>query len=1187
MSILGYGASFGQMSGSYTVGGSLPDFADIQEACDSIMSLGLNGAVTIEIRNGTYNETVVLDSAPGISMTNSLTFKSENNDSSLVIIAGGTGTAFEAHVPYLTFEHLSFTGTSNSNALELYNTGNLTIESCTFWNDSTMCCNDAVLINNWLQGPKEDLENIVIQNSFWSGSAGLSILSDYGDIRNVRIENCEGASRNSNTLYMYANQTLEKVEITDCDFLCLTRDAVYLEGYTFTDSIDFNNCTVDAYDEAFYVYSDGTTQNVRVADCDFKGLAPLGSTSNYAIDIEGYYTSLVNVDISNVTIDSFVYGVYMYSDYTTQNISMSNMTMTNINSTGFDIEGYYLKYKDISFDNIDLSGNLSSEGIYTYSDALGRNISITNSTIDSENGYALYLEASGMLKNVDIVGSTIDSDTNCCSYSYLYSGDNSVEEVTLSNSDFTGYEALYIDADANVYNVDIENCTFWGKDYGLDIYASAGNVGTVDIRNSDIWARGDDALYIYSSSANVEDVNLDSLDIESIDGTGAYLYADGRFYQIDFTNSTVKGENDYGIEMYAYTGGDQMITFDNLDVTGWYDAFYYDHDYGYIRDWWITNSTFTSLDGDYYGIYFEGDDCELRRITIEDNMIVAGYGMYLEGDYGGIHETWIRNNDIRLESSSGYGIEMYETGSGVTIENNTIDTINGNSSYDSGFYIDCEYNLTDSLMVMNNNVWNYNNYGLYTQYSLENVHVEGNVFHGDPAGSYEGILIYEAGGYEMVIDRNEVYGYGEGSYAIDIEYLSMDPGTRAMFSNNMVSGYDQSIYLYSASNLDIVHNTINVLDDDNDVCYIDWNSLGLKICNNIFNTDSSIYTGDVFYFIDQAPVMMMDNNTVNIDTNSADYAYNDWWGYTYNSLKEWNDSTGFDGNSFYRDVVFEDDSTNLHLKCSETALQAGKPGTGITWDLDGNQRDASMPTIGADELLANGLVLLNDSLTVCTDPITLNAGNTPGATYSWSTGASTNSINVTMPGTYTVAVTDACGTANDTTVVTYESMPTAGFTNTISFLTVTFANSSAGALSYAWDFGDGNTSTDMNPIHIYAMDGSYTVELIAYGECTNDTSTQTVIVSTVGVAGPQNGGTIAIYPNPSAGNLNVSLDGISGTDLSIVVYNLSGQTVAERTLDLNGKLHVEEMDLSTAPKGIYFLSIRGTEVNHTAKVVLE
>jgi len=63
--------------------------------------------------------------------------------------------------------------------------------------------------------------------------------------------------------------------------------------------------------------------------------------------------------------------------------------------------------------------------------------------------------------------------------------------------------------------------------------------------------------------------------------------------------------------------------------------------------------------------------------------------------------------------------------------------------------------------------------------------------------------------------------------------------------------------------------------------------------------------------------------------------------------------------------------------------------------------------------------------------------------------------------------------------------PVASFQYEISednFLEVIFQNFSQNATSYAWSFGDGATSTEENPTHIYAEPGTYEVSLTAYNE---------------------------------------------------------------------------------------------------------
>ncbi|NQT78602.1 MAG: PKD domain-containing protein [Bacteroidetes bacterium] len=60
--------------------------------------------------------------------------------------------------------------------------------------------------------------------------------------------------------------------------------------------------------------------------------------------------------------------------------------------------------------------------------------------------------------------------------------------------------------------------------------------------------------------------------------------------------------------------------------------------------------------------------------------------------------------------------------------------------------------------------------------------------------------------------------------------------------------------------------------------------------------------------------------------------------------------------------------------------------------------------------------------------------------------------------------------------------PVASFQFVVSatnFLEVSFTNYSQNATSYSWNFGDGESSTEKDPVHVYANAGSYTVALTA------------------------------------------------------------------------------------------------------------
>jgi len=100
-------------------------------------------------------------------------------------------------------------------------------------------------------------------------------------------------------------------------------------------------------------------------------------------------------------------------------------------------------------------------------------------------------------------------------------------------------------------------------------------------------------------------------------------------------------------------------------------------------------------------------------------------------------------------------------------------------------------------------------------------------------------------------------------------------------------------------------------------------------------------------------------------------------------------------------------------------------------------------------------------------------------------------------GSYLVSLTATNDQGSDVFTDTVEALPlpAADFGYVADLLVVTFTNASMYADSYMWDFGDGNTSTDVDPVHTYAAAGSYTVTLEATGDCGTDTYSVMLTVS--------------------------------------------------------------------------------------------
>ncbi|MEO0526964.1 MAG: PKD domain-containing protein [Bacteroidota bacterium] len=158
-------------------------------------------------------------------------------------------------------------------------------------------------------------------------------------------------------------------------------------------------------------------------------------------------------------------------------------------------------------------------------------------------------------------------------------------------------------------------------------------------------------------------------------------------------------------------------------------------------------------------------------------------------------------------------------------------------------------------------------------------------------------------------------------------------------------------------------------------------------------------------------------------------------------------------------------------------------------------------------------------------------------TYAWDFGVEDTdddtsiefapSYTYEVGGTYTITLTSRGDGGQEDTVVQEITIsreminPSASFTSEADFLDVTFSNTSVNGVSYAWEFGDGATSTDENPSHSYSEGGTFTVALTVTSE-TNDSDTVTA--------------DITVEPMPVAPSADFTFE---ATDLDVVFTDAS------------------------------------------------
>lgn len=154
---------------------------------------------------------------------------------------------------------------------------------------------------------------------------------------------------------------------------------------------------------------------------------------------------------------------------------------------------------------------------------------------------------------------------------------------------------------------------------------------------------------------------------------------------------------------------------------------------------------------------------------------------------------------------------------------------------------------------------------------------------------------------------------------------------------------------------------------------------------------------------------------------------------------------------------------------------------------------------------------------------------------------------------------------------------------------VPFTEQAFGASQYFWEFGDGMTSTQMNPTHTYIAPGAYEVVLIAENAdgCT-DAYSKNIYLSDNGLGtdinnfGVEKVSMIA-YPNPANEKLNLEISGYQGNAV-ISILDARGRLMAtfDEDITFSSQLSIQ---LSNLTSGMYFVHFKGEQIQKAVKFI--
>ncbi len=212
------------------------------------------------------------------------------------------------------------------------------------------------------------------------------------------------------------------------------------------------------------------------------------------------------------------------------------------------------------------------------------------------------------------------------------------------------------------------------------------------------------------------------------------------------------------------------------------------------------------------------------------------------------------------------------------------------------------------------------------------------------------------------------------------------------------------------------------------------------------------------------------------------------------------------------------------------------------------------------------VVNLNDTFYCSGYSVVLSPGS-GYLTYSWSVGDNSDTLEVDIPGTYTVTVSNGHGCRDTaTSEVTWKPGVSVNLGADIDYWDELTLNAGGGYGSYLWNTGETTQSITAS------TSGTYWVEVGSGDGCFDRDTVEVTLRLGIDDLSQSN---VSIFPVPNDGNFNLRLDGESQT-FEVSIYSIAGNVVYQKELTLTDG-ESTPIQMQNAVSGNYIIQLKSDE----------